>query len=249
MKGRVVEAQILVLVTLGLVAFGLVMVYSATSAAAALGNGDPSYFLKRQGVYAVLGIAVMLVASRIEFRLLRRLAPFFLIGSFALCLLVLMAPPVNGARRWLAFGPLTFQPSELAKLSLAIWVAAYLSRRRPPETLSELARPIGVVSGLLCLLILAGRDLGTTISLVVMLFGLLLVSGVPGRVLAVAGGILVSVAALAVVIEPYRRERFFSFLDPWSDPQNSGFQSVQALNVARHLDHVLTHAAMLFHLG
>jgi cell division protein FtsW len=228
-KGRVVEAQILVLVTLGLVAFGLVMVYSATSAAAALGDGDPSYYLKRQGIYAVLGVAVMLVASRIEFRVLRNLAPFLLLGSFLLCTLVLLAPPVNGARRWIAIGPLTFQPSELAKLSLAIWVAAYLSRRKAPETLAALARPIGVVCGLLCVLILAGRDLGTTIALVVMLLGLLLVSGVPGRTLTAAAGILVTVAVLAVMIEPYRRERFFSFLDPWSDPQNSGFQIIQAL--------------------
>jgi len=228
-KGRVVEAQILVLVTLGLVAFGLVMVYSATSAAAALGNGDPSYYLKRQGIYAVLGIAVMLVASRVEFRKLRALAPLLLLGSFALCTLVLLAPPVNGARRWIALGPLTFQPSELAKLTLAIWAAAYLARRKPPQTLSELARPIGIVAGLLCLLILAGRDLGTTIALVVMLLGLLLVSGVPGRTLALATGIIGSVAVLAVMYEPYRRERFFSFLDPWSDPQNSGFQIIQAL--------------------
>jgi cell division protein FtsW len=228
-KGRVVEAQILVLVTLGLVAFGLVMVYSATSAAAALGNGDPSYYLKRQGVYAVLGIAVMLVASRVEFRVLRGLAPFLLLGSFALCTLVLLAPPVNGARRWIAIGPATFQPSELAKLSLAIWAAAHLSRRKPPETLSELARPIGIVGGLLCLLILAGRDLGTTIALVVMLLGLLLVSGVPGRTLALGAGIIGSIAVLAIMVEPYRRERLFSFLDPWSDPQNSGFQIIQAL--------------------
>jgi cell division protein FtsW len=228
-KGRSVEAQILVLVTLGLVAFGLVMVYSATSAAAALGNGDPSYYLKRQGIYAVLGIAVMLVASRVEFRALRALAPFLLIGSFVLCALVLLAPPVNGARRWIALGPLTFQPSELAKLTLAIWAAAYLSRRKPPQTLSELARPVGIVGGLLCLLILAGRDLGTTIALVVMLLGLLLVSGVPGRLLALSTGIVGSIAVLMVVYEPYRRERFFSFLDPWSDPQNSGFQIIQAL--------------------
>jgi cell division protein FtsW len=228
-KGRVVEAQILVLVTLGLVAFGLVMVYSATSAAAALGNTDPSYYLKRQGIYAVLGIAVMLVASRVEFRALRALAPVLLLGSFALCTLVLLAPPVNGARRWITLGPATFQPSELAKLTLAIWAAAHLARRKPPQTLAELARPVGIVGGLLCLLILAGRDLGTTIALVIMLLGLLLVSGVPGRTLALATGIIGSIAVLAVMYEPYRRERFFSFLDPWSDPQNSGFQIIQAL--------------------
>ena len=226
---RRLETQVLVLVTLALVAFGLVMVYSATSASAALGDGDPNYYLKRQGVYAVLGVAVMLVASRFDFRGLRHLAPALLLASLVLCALVLLAPPVNGARRWIAVGPVTFQPSELAKLALAVWVAAHLARRRLPQTLGELMRPIGLVVALFCLLILAGRDLGTAIALVVMLLGLLLVSGVPFRVLGAGAGIMVGLGTLAIAIEPYRRERLFSFLDPWSDPQNSGFQTIQAL--------------------
>ena len=228
MKGKV-EVKILVLVTLALVAFGLVMVYSATSAAAALGDGDPSYYLKRQGVYAVLGVAVLVVASRFDFRGLRALAPGLLVVSLVLCTLVLLAPPVNGARRWFTLGPAAFQPSELAKLALAIWTAAFLARRKPPQTLGELARPVGVVAGLFCLLILAGKDLGTAIALVVMLFGLLLVSGVPVRTLGLSAGIIGGLGMLAIAIEPYRRERFLSFLDPWSDPQNSGFQIIQAL--------------------
>ena len=228
MKGRV-EVRILVLVTLALVAFGLVMVYSATSAAAALGNEDPSYYLKRQGIYAVLGICVLLVASRFDFRGLRALAPGLLLVSLVLCTLVLLAPPINGARRWFTLGPAAFQPSELAKLSLAIWAAAYLARRKTPQTLGELARPVGVVAGLFCLLILAGRDLGTAIALVVMLFGLLLVSGVPVRVLGAGAALIGTMGVLAIAAEPYRRERFLSFLDPWSDPQDSGFQIIQAL--------------------
>jgi cell division protein FtsW len=227
-KGRV-EVKILVLVTLALVAFGLVMVYSATSAAAALGDGDPSYYLKRQGIYAVLGVTLMLAASRFDFRGLRALAPALVLVSLALCTLVLLAPPINGARRWFTVGPAAFQPSELAKLALAIWAAAYLARRKPPQTLAELARPIGVVAGLFCLLILAGKDLGTAIALVVMLFGLLLVSGVPLPTLGLGAGILGTLGVLAIAIEPYRRERFLSFLDPWSDPQDSGFQIIQAL--------------------
>jgi cell division protein FtsW len=227
-KGRV-EVKILVLVTLALVAFGLVMVYSATSAAAALGDGDPSYYLKRQGIYAVLGVTLMLAASRFDFRGLRALAPALVLVSLALCTLVLLAPPINGARRWFTVGPAAFQPSELAKLALAIWAAAYLARRKPPPTLAELARPVGVVAGLFCLLILAGKDLGTAIALVVMLFGLLLVSGVPLPTLGLGAGILGTLGVLAIAIEPYRRERFLSFLDPWSDPQDSGFQIIQAL--------------------
>ena len=109
------ESQVLVLVTLALTAFGLVMVYSATSAAAALGDGDPSYYLKRQGVYALVGVALLLVAARADFRVLRRLAPLLVVTALVLCAAVLLvAPPVNGARRWLTLGPATFQPSGLA---------------------------------------------------------------------------------------------------------------------------------------
>jgi cell division protein FtsW len=224
------ESQILVLVTLGLVAFGLVMVYSATSAAAAVGDGDPGYYLKRQGIYALLGLCGLLAASRLDFHALRDLAPALVLGSLVLCLLVLVvADPVNGARRWLSLGPATFQPSELAKLALAVWIAAHLARRQPPQTPRQLARPIGLLTGLFCLLILAEPDLGTSISLVVMVGAVLLVSGVPGRTLAAAGAAVVVVGAAAIWIEPYRRARFLSFLDPWSDAQNSGFQIVQAL--------------------
>ena len=113
------EQRLLVLVTLALVAFGLVMVFSATSAAAALGKGDPITFLKRQGVYALIGVALLVAASRFDHRRLRNLAPPLLLTALGLCVAVLVvAPQINGARRWLTAGPLTFQPSELAKLAL-----------------------------------------------------------------------------------------------------------------------------------
>jgi cell division protein FtsW len=227
-KGRV-EAQILVLVTLALVAFGLVMVYSATSAAEALGDGDPSYYLKRQGIYAVIGVALMLIAARFDFRGLRTFAPGLILVSLALCTLVLAASPVNGARRWLTLGPVNLQPSELAKLAVAVWAAAYLARRKPPQTLGELARPLGLVAGAFCVLLLLEPDLGTAISLVVMLFAILLVAGVPLPTLGAAGGLVGALGLLAIWVEPYRRERFLAFLDPWSDAQGSGFQIVQAL--------------------
>jgi cell division protein FtsW len=224
------EAHLLVLVTLGLVAFGLVMVYSATSAAAAIGNGDPGYYLKRQGIYALLGLVLLLGASRLDFRRLRELAAPFVVVALALCLAVLLfAEPINGARRWLSFGPAAFQPSELAKLALAVWVSAYLARRKPPRTLRELVRPLGVVTGLFCLLVLAEPDLGTTISMVVMVGAVLLVAGVPVATLARAAVIVVGLGAAAIWSSDYRRERFLSFLDPWSDPQVTGFQPIQAL--------------------
>ena len=135
------EYHLLVVVTLGLVAFGLVMVYSASSARAALAADDPAYYLKRQAAYALLGIVALAVLSRTDFRRLRYLVPPLLLTSFALLVAVLvLGTPVNGARRWLTLGPATLQPSELAKLALALWVAAYLSRSPAPQSLRELIR-------------------------------------------------------------------------------------------------------------
>jgi cell division protein FtsW len=228
-KGQL-EARLLTLVTLGLVAFGLVMVYSATSAPAALGDGDPGYYLKKQGVYALAGLVLLVAASRFPYRALRNLAPSLVAVSIILLVAVLVVgEAVNGARRWLTFGPAVFQPSELAKLALAVWAAAYLAGRPAPRTLGELAKPLGLLTALVCGLVLIQPDLGTAITIVVMLGAMLLVSGAPLGMLGAAGA-LVAVAGLAAIwLEPYRRARLFAFLDPWSDAQDSGFQSVQAL--------------------
>src|SRR5436309_15684152 len=224
------ESQLLVLVTLGLVAFGLVMVYSATSAPAALARTDPMSYLKKQGIYALFGVVLMTAASRFDYRRLRLLAPGLVLAALAGCLAVLaIGARINGARRWIELGPATFQPSELAKLAMAVWAAAYLCRRPAPRTLRELWRPIGLLLGLFCLLILAEPDLGTAIALVVVLLAVLVASGTPGVALASGTGIALGVGLVAIWFEPYRRARIFSFLDPWKDPQGAGFQTVQAL--------------------
>jgi len=224
------DQKLLTLVTLGLVAFGLVMVYSATSAAAALGNGDSMAFLERQAAYALIGIVVMAAASRFDYHRLRYLALPLLLVALGLCAAVLVASPaVNGAHRWFVVGPASFQPSELAKLALGLFAAVYLARRQPPRTFGALMRPLGLVTALFGGLILLEPDLGTTISLSVMLLAVLLVAGVPLRLLTAASILALGVGFVAIWAEPYRRARVFSFLDPWSDAQNSGFQIIQAM--------------------
>jgi len=230
LKRGQIDSHILVLVTLGLTAFGLVMVYSATSAPAALGGGDPVFYLKRESIYAALGVLLLLIASRIDYRTLRHLAPILMLASFGLCLAVLvLGEQVNGARRWLGVGPLAFQPSELAKLSLAIWASAYLARHRAPQSFKELVRPIGLTTGLLAGLILLEPDLGTVIAIGIVLGAILVVSGVPLRVLAAGGSIAVALGLAAIWFEPYRRARLFSFVHPWHDAQGAGFQTLQAI--------------------
>ena len=224
------EQRLLVLVTLGLVAFGLVMVFSATSASAALGAGDPMTFLVKQGAYALAGLLLLAVASRFDYHRLRALAPILLVGALVLCLAVLVVgPPINGARRWFLLGPISVQPSEIAKIAICIWTCALLARRSTPRTMGELMKPLGLVVSLFSVLILLEPDLGTTITLGIMVAGILLVSEVPLRLLALAGSIAVVLCAAAIYMEPYRRARFLTFIDPWQDPQGAGFQTVQAI--------------------
>ena len=224
------EQRLLVLVTLGLVAFGLVMVFSATSASAALGAGDPMTFLVKQGAYALAGLLLLAVASRFDYHRLRALAPILLVGALVLCLAVLVVgPPINGARRWFLLGPISVQPSEIAKIAICIWTCALLARRPTPRTMGELMKPLGIVVSLFSVLILLEPDLGTTITLGIMVAGILLVSEVPLRLLALAGSIALVLCAAAIYMEPYRRARFLTFIDPWQDPQGAGFQTVQAI--------------------
>ena len=229
MRQRSLEWQLLVLVTLGLTAFGLVMVYSATSASAALGNGNPAGYVERQGVYALLGSVGLVIAARTDFRKLRAFAPPLVGAALVLCMAVLVVGPrINGARRWIGLGPAQFQPSELAKLALCVWAAAYLARRPAPRTLKDLVRPIGLLVGLFCLLILAEPDLGTVITIVVMIGALLLVSGTPLPTLVAAYVLVFGAGGIAAWSSPYRRARLFTFLDPWKDPLGAGLQNVQA---------------------
>ena len=217
------------LVTLALTAFGIVMVYSATSASAVVGGANPMSYLQRQGTYAVLGVACMLVVSRWKYTWLRRVAPGLVVASLVGCASVLvLAQPINGARRWISFGPATFQPSELAKLALTVWLAAHLAKRKPPQTLHDLWRPIGALLSVFLVLILLEPDLGTAITLAVMVAAVLFASG--ARVKTLGSGVLImSAFALVVVLsKAYMRARIFSFVDPWDDAQGAGFQTVQA---------------------
>jgi cell division protein FtsW len=224
------EWNLLLLVTAALVLFGLVMVYSATSGSAALGNGNPLGFVEKQAMYAIVGVALLVFVSRLDLDRIRALAPTLVVTALILCLGVLVVGArINGARRWLTAGPFVFQPSELAKLAVVIWTAAYLSRRPPPRTLKELARPLGILVLVFAALVLVEPDLGTALTLLLVVGAVLLVSGTRMSLLASAYGIVFGLAAIAAWSSPYRRDRLLTFLDPWKDPTGAGLQNVQAL--------------------
>ncbi|MHB8470034.1 MAG: putative lipid II flippase FtsW [Gaiellaceae bacterium] len=228
-KQRPFEWQLLVLVTLALTAFGLVMVYSATSASATLGNANPTGYLERQGIYAGIGLVLLAAAARTDFRRLKLLAPTLVAGALIACAAVLViGTRVNGARRWIGFGPASFQPSEFAKLALVVWCAAYLARSPTPRTLRDLARPIGLLVGLFSVLVLVEPDLGTVITIVLMVGAILLVTGTPLPTLGAAYLLVFALGGIAAWSSPYRRARLFTFLNPWKDPLGAGLQNVQA---------------------
>ncbi len=224
------EQRLLILVTLGLVAFGLVMVFSATSASAALGAGDPMRFLVKQGLYAVAGLVLLAALTRVDYHVLRPLAPLLLVVAFVGCVAVLaIAPPINGAHRWFVFGPVSVQPAEIAKLAILLWACAALARRPAPTTLGELMKPVGIV---VVLFGGADRDRARPRD-----DDLALPDDRrdPARLRRPVPALRARHEPrarrrpLAIWMEPYRRERVFSFLDPWKDAQGAGFQNVQAI--------------------
>jgi cell division protein FtsW len=224
------EWNLLVLVTTALVLFGLVMVYSATSGSAVLGNANPQGYVERQALYALFGLVLLFVLSRMELERLRAMAPSLVVTALVLCLGVLaVGSRINGARRWIAAGPLVFQPSELAKFAVVVWLAAYLSRQQAPRSLRELGRPIGLLVGSFALLVLVEPDLGTALTLLLVVGAILLVSGTRLSLLATAYGLVIALAGIAAWSSPYRRARLLTFLDPWKDPTGAGLQNVQAL--------------------
>ena len=221
-----VEYNILLTATLCLLAAGAVMVYSASA-----GQGDGSSYLVKYVTYGAVGLVVLRLVSRVPLEVVRRATPPLVLGSFVL-LLAVKVPGVgieaNGARRWLGAGPLTFQPAEVAKLALVLYAAGLLAKGpRRLRTLKGIVHPLLVVAGAACLLVASQPDLGTALVIAFTVGAMLVAAGAPLRHLAVltaAGAACVLVFAL---IEPYRRARLVSFLDPWADPAGAGFQSVQ----------------------
>jgi cell division protein FtsW len=233
-RARPLEYTLLYAATLFLLAIGAVFVYSASSATSLLrGSGDPSFYLKRYVIFGLVGLVVLRVMSKQGLKLAKTFTPLLLVAGFALTAAVKVpgvGVNVNGASRWLAMGPVQFQPSELLKLALILYAAQLLSvRPKSVLTIKELVRPLLIVVGAACLLLMAQPDMGTTMVTCFAIGSLLIAAGVPKENLLKIAGVLVVLAFLFAIVEPYRRDRLLTFLHPWQDQTGSGFQSVQAM--------------------
>jgi cell division protein FtsW len=233
-RSRPLEYSLLYAATLFLLAIGAVMVYSASSATSLLrGPGDPSYYLKRYVIFGLVGLVVMRLLATQGLKLIKALTPLLLLAGFGLTFAVMLpgiGVSVNGAKRWLAAGPIQFQPSELLKLALVLYGAQLLAARPSAvKTMGGIAKPLLVVVAAACALLLAQPDMGTAMVVCFSTGALLVAAGVPREHLLKILGILVFLAVVFALVEPYRRARLLSFLHPWADASGDGFQGVQAM--------------------
>lgn len=221
--------KVLFTIVVLLMFFGLVMVYSASSALA--GGGGVNHFLMKQGVSAALGLALMAWLMHLDYRRLRTPAVIYtLIGvSLALLVGVLFSPQLNATRRWFFVGGISIQPSELAKLALIPFLAYMIERKQ--ERVNELSFliPAGFLTVLTAALILLEPDMGTAVLLCATFFLMIFLAGLSWRYIVAALALVPPVLIGLVMMEPYRRARLFTFLDPERDPLGSGFQALQSL--------------------
>ena len=232
MARKLKSDKLLFIATLVLVCASLVMVYSASAVIAMEKQQHPSFFLFKQATFALLGLVLMPVLMRVDYRHYRQpIVLWTALGLVGLALVaVLFGPRINGARRWFGIAGVGVQPSEFAKLAIIFFVAAILERRM--ERIDDLRYslvPIAIVLGGIVGLILLQPDLGTALSIIVIVAAMVFAAGINYRY--IVGLLLVSLPAAYIVLmsADYRRRRIFAFLDPWADPLGDGFQVIQSL--------------------
>jgi cell division protein FtsW len=219
-------------ITATLSLFGVIMVYSA-SAMLALKYSDSQYtFVNKQLLFTGIGILGMYIASQIHYRWYQK--SWFVYGGLIITALLLLSvfafPPINGARRWLRFAGMTFQPSEVAKLILPIFLAYFwVKREKYIENLKEGVLPAVCIFGILATIILFQKDLGTVIVLSAIFVSIYFAAG--AKILHIGSVVigLVALGGLMMIISPYRMARFFAFLNPWENADKAGYQVVQGL--------------------
>jgi cell division protein FtsW len=232
MARKLKSDNVLFIATILLVALSVVMVYSASAPVALQRYGSATFFLVKQGMWAALGLPMLWVLMRVDYRTYREpvfIWSFLLLVALAL-VAVLFSPPVNNARRWFGMAGIGVQPSEFAKLAAIIFIAAILERRmhRIDEVTYSLL-PIGIVVGVLVGLILLEPDFGTSMSLILIAAAMVFAAGLHYRY--IVGALLGALPAVYIVAmgASYRRRRLLAFLNPWDDPLGDGFQVIQSL--------------------
>jgi cell division protein FtsW len=231
------DAWLLVSVTV-LVGLGLSMVWSASAIVSLMSHGSPYYFFFKHLLWVVIGFAALRIAYSVDYSFYRKYAMHLFMATGVLLVLVLVpgiGASIGGVKRWFHAGPVSFQPSELAKLSAMIFLSASISVSG--ERLKEFGGgllPNLIMVGFICALIMVEPDLGSTISVFAVSMIFLFLGGARFKHLAVMGLLGIPVFALSIFFKPYQMKRLMAFLDPWKDPGDSGFQIIQSMVALGH---------------
>lgn len=224
--------MLLLMATLALITFGTVMIYSSSSLMALEKFKDGEFFIKKQIFFVTIGMVTMVLFSKIHYTIWRKLAyPILFVSVVMLCLLLVPGFGVRagGATRWLRMGIASFQVSELVKVGMVIFLSDFLSKRC--NHVSEIKLPFFValgITGLVAFLILRQPDYGTAMLVSAITLIMFFLAGIKMRHLLVMGALFIPLAVLLLFMKGYRIERLTSYLDPWKDPLNSGFQIIQS---------------------
>ena len=232
MARKLKSDRVLFTATVLVVCASVVMVYSASAVVALERFDQPYLFLTKQALWSVLGVAVLAISSRIDYRTYRNDAFIWaLLAAVGLMLVgVMFSSPVNGTRRWFGVGGLGIQPSELAKIACVLFTALVLERRMHRiDDLAYSLLPIFIVVGVLVGLILLQPDFGTAIALLLIIGVMIFAAGLPYRYIVGSLLVLLPVLTFVLLSAPYRRRRLLAFMDPWADPLGDGFQIIQSL--------------------
>lgn len=223
---------VILLMAVALTCFGVVMVYSASSVMATKKFHDGFYFLKRQGIYALMGFGVMILAMRIDYRQWREYAVPILLGCLVLLLLVFIpgiGGSAKGASRWIRFPGFNFQPSELAKIALIMYMAYSLDKKQDKvKMFSTGFLPYMVLLAVLLMILLKQHDLGAALTMGGVAILMLFAAGTRPRY--ILGMVVLALPFLYFLVMnvDYRRRRILAYLNPWEDPTNTGFQIIQS---------------------
>lgn len=223
---------ILFITTLALIGIGLVMVFSSSAVTSSVTYGDAYYYFKRQLLWSVVGVFIMIMVMKLNYAKLKELGLPALVISI-ICLILVLTPlgiDIKGSSRWLGVAPFIFTPSELTKLAMVLFLAKSLSMNLDKIRLfKEGLLPYLLLLSLVCGLIMLQPDLGTSVAIAGTFFLMVLISGANifhMGLLALAG---LAILRTAIYIEPYRMERWYAFLDPWKYASDEGFQTIQSL--------------------